>query len=85
MQIVIILRTNLKYSTVISTFSQNITIFRTFSIDICQVKCQQRQTNKTKNVELVFCELFRIIEFFFLILLREATLKSKVGFVNHNS
>ena len=34
-QIVIILRTNFKYSTVVSTFSEhNITIFQTLSIDI---------------------------------------------------
>ena len=39
---------NFKYITVISTFSEHITIFRTLSIDIWQLKCQQRQTNKTK-------------------------------------
>ena len=45
---------NFKYSTVISTFSEHITIFRTLSIDIWQLKCQQRQTNKTKNGKLFF-------------------------------
>ena len=59
-----------KYSTVISTFSEHITIFRIHSI-----KCQQRKKGK-KN-----CELF----LFFLILLREAILESKVAPTNHNS
>ena len=39
MQNVIILSTNFKYSTVISTFSEHITIFRT--LDFWQLKCQQ--------------------------------------------
>ena len=34
---------NFKYSTVISMFSEHIIIFRTLSIDIWQLKCQQRQ------------------------------------------
>ena len=81
---------NFKYSCIISTFSEHITIFRILSIHIWQVKCQQRQTNKTKNGELFFCKLFSIIKFFFLILLREATLESKAanrnssGFLLHN-
>ena len=35
---------NFKYTTVIKTFSERITIFRTLSIDIWQPKCPQRQT-----------------------------------------
>ena len=66
---------NFKYSTV----SQNITIFRTLSIDIWQLKCQLRQTNKTKNGKLSFYKLFRIITVFLIIHLRKATLKSKVS------
>ena len=38
---------NFKYCTIISTFCEHITIFGTLSIDIWQLKCQQRQTNKT--------------------------------------
>ena len=70
---------NFKYSTVIITFSEHITIFRTFSIDIWQLKCQQRETDRTKNGELYFWK------FFFLIILREATLESKVVPANRNS
>ena len=36
---------NFKYRTVISTFSEHITIFRTLSIDIWQLKWQQLQTS----------------------------------------
>ena len=43
---------NFKYRTVISTFSEHITIFRTLSIDIWLRKCQQRLTNKTENKKL---------------------------------
>ena len=46
---------------------------------------QMSTTNKTKNGELFFCKLFRIIKFFFLILLKEATLKSRVIPANRNS
>ena len=76
---------NLKYITVISTFSEHITIFRTLSIDIWHLKCQQQQTNKTKDGELFFCKLFRIIQFLFLILLREATMESKVAHTKRKS
>ena len=82
---------NFKYSTVISTFTEHITIFRTLSINIWQLKCQQWQTNKTKNGKLFFCTLFRTIKFSFIIPLRKATLKSKVAstdsspFLLHNS
>ena len=41
---------------------------------------KKRQTNKAQNGKL-----FRIIQFFFLILLREATLESKVATTNSNS
>ena len=54
-------------------------------LHIWQLKCQQRHTNKTKNGKLFICKLFRIIQFFFLILLREATLESKVASTNRNS
>ena len=77
---------NFKYRTVIIiTYSEYITIFRTLSIDIWQLKCQQWQTNKTKNTHIFFCKLFRIIKFFFVILLRKATLESKVALTNCNS
>ena len=69
---------NFKYNTVIKTFSKHITIFRTLSIDIWQLKCQQGQANKPKKIsKLFFCKFFRIITFFFPILLRKATLESK--------
>ena len=63
----------------------HITIFRTLSIDIWYLKCPQWQRNKTKNGELLFWKLFRIIKFFFLILLREATAELKVAPTNYNS
>ena len=73
---------NFKCSTVIITFSEHITNFRS---DIWQLKCQQRQTNKTKNGKLILCKLFRIIQFFLLFLLRKASLVSKVAATNRNS
>ena len=76
---------NFKYSTVISTFSEHITVFQTLSIDIWQLKCQPRLLNKTKNGKLFFCKLFRIIKFVFHILLRKAVLESKAAPTNHNS
>ena len=48
---------NFKYSNVISSFSEHITIFRTLSINIWQLKCKQWQTNKTKKGKL-FSENF---------------------------
>ena len=87
MQIFIILRKILKYSTVISTFSEHITIFRTLSIDIWQLKCQKNRKQikqKMKNF-FFFCKLFWIIKFFFLILLRDAILEAKVVPTNRNS
>ena len=68
-----------KYNTVVSAFSEHITIFRTLSNYIWQLKCQQRQINKWKNPEFFFWKLFRIIKFFFLILLIGTTLESKVA------
>ena len=50
-----------KYSTIISTFREHIIKFRTLSIDIWQLKCQQQQTNKSKNGEFFianFSELY---------------------------
>ena len=73
-----------KYNTVITTFSEHITIFRTLSIYNWQLKCQQRQTNKTNNGKL-FSANFSELEIFFLILLREGTLESKVAATNCNS
>ena len=84
MQIVIILRKNFKYSTVISTFSEHNTIFQTLSIDIWQLKCQQRQTNETENGKTFFCKFFRI-KFLFLIILKKATFESKVAPTNPKS
>ena len=74
-----------KYSTVVSTFTEHIIIFWTLSIDIGQLKYQQRKTNKTKNGELFCCKFFRIIKFLFLILLRETNLESKVAPTNRNN
>ena len=87
MQIVVILRRilNMNMSTLISTFSEHITTFRTLSIDTWQLKCQERQTNKTTNGKLLLGKLFRIIKFYFVILLREATLESKVAATNRNN
>ena len=58
MQIVIILRKIFKYSTVICTFSEHITIFRTLSIDIWQFKHHHRQTNKKKKIATFFSANF---------------------------
>ena len=69
---------NLKYGTVISTFSEHITIFRTLSIKISQ----QRQTNKTKSGKLFFCKFFRIIQLYFD---WKAILVWKVALTNRNS
>ena len=66
-------------------FSEHVTIFQTLSIDIWQLICQQRQTNKTKNGELFFGKLFRNVKFLFLILLREGALESNVAPTNCNS
>ena len=70
---------NFEYNTVISTFSEHITIFRTLSIDIFD-------NSKTKKCRtFFFCKLFRITQFFFHNLLREATSESKVAPTNRNS
>ena len=76
---------NFKYSTVTSTFSEHITIFRTLSIDIWQLKCQQRQTNKTKSDNLFFLQNFQNYQIFLPHPSEETTLKSKVAPTNHNS
>ena len=76
---------NFKNSTVISKFSENISIFETLSIDIWQLKFQQRQTNKTKKKQTFIGKLFRINKFFFVNLLREDTLESKLALTNRNS
>ena len=78
------IESNFKHSTAISTFSEHITIFRTLSIDIWQFKCQQRQTNKTKNCKLFFSKFCRIIKLFLFVLLGETSLESKVASTNNN-
>ena len=56
-----------------------------FQLKFWQLKCQQRQTNKTKKSKLFFCKLFKIITFFFLILLRKANLESQVAPTKRNN
>ena len=73
MQIVIILSKNYKYSTVIRTFSEHIANFPTLLIDIWQLKCPQRRTNKIKNGDL-FLETFLNYQIF----LREAIWNRKL-------
>ena len=74
---------NFKYSTVISTFSKHITIFRTLSIYIWQLICQQTTNKKLWACLFIIC---RIIKFFFFILLREGiTLESKAVPTNRKS
>ena len=56
---------NFKYSTVISTFSEHITIFRTLSIDILQLKCQQWQKkNWNKKWRTFFLQTFQNYQIF---------------------
>ena len=55
---------NFKYSTVINTFSKHFTIFWTLSIDIWQLKCQQRQINKTKNGDIFSANFSELSNFF---------------------
>ena len=69
---------NIKYSSVISMFSQHITIFGTFSIDIWQLKCQQRQTNKTKNDKLFFASFSELSNFFSLSFWRQPLWNQKL-------
>ena len=73
MQIAIILRKIWSGSTVISMFSEHITIL---IFD---------NSNVNNDKWIFFCKLFKMIKFFFLILLREATLTSKVAPTNRNS
>ena len=70
---------NFKYSTVISTFSEHIKIFWTLSIVNKDKQIKQKMAN------FFFCKLFKIIKFFFLILLRKVALESKVAYTNCNS
>ena len=76
MQIVIILRKNFKYNAFISTFSEYITIFRTLSIDIWQLN-----VNNDKQIKKKW-KPFQNYQICFLILLREATLESKIAPTN---
>ena len=61
-------------------FSEHITVFRTLAVDIWQLNVNNDKQNKNK-----LCKLFKILKFFFLILLKEATLASKVAPTNRNS
>ena len=82
------IKTNFKYSTVINTFSERITIFLTLIIFDNWNTNKQLTKNGGSGVYIEFIPLFiisRIIKFFFLILLREATLQSEVASTNRNS
>ena len=83
MQIVIILRNilNTTLSYVQWAYYNFQLIFDTLNVN----NDKQRQTNKTKNDKLFFCKLFRVLIFFFLILLKKVTLESKVVPTNRNS
>ena len=70
---------------IISTFSEHITFFRTLSIDIWQLKCQRRQTNKTKDSKLFSVNFSELSNFSSSLFLREATLESKIAVTNRNS
>ena len=72
----------LNCSIVINTFSEHIIIFRTLSIDIWQLICQQTINKKWRVYLFIIC---RIIKFFFFTFLRETTLESKVDPTNRNS
>ena len=83
MQIVINIEKNVKYSTVISTFSERkIVIFPNIFKWYLTTTTKKK---KQKSGELLFCKLFTIIKFFFLKLLREAILESKVAPAKHNN
>ena len=75
---------NFKYNTAISTFSDHFTIFWMLSIDIWQFSVNNYKQIKQKMANFSFCKIFRIIKFFFLILLRRTTLESKVAPTNRN-
>ena len=58
--------------------------------EIFELICYNFNVNNDKQIKqkkwwTFFCKLFRIIKFFFLILLREAALESKVTPTNRNS
>ena len=88
-QIVIILSKTLNTALSISTFSEHITIFRTLSIDIWHFKSQKPTKQNGGSGLIEFICLFiicRTIKFFFLNLMREATLESKaVPTISHSS
>ena len=89
MQIVIILSKNFKYNTVILVRLVSILQFSEYF----QLIFNNSNVNSDKQIKqkmaisksFLFCKLFRIIKFFFLILLREATLESKIAPTNRNS
>ena len=62
-----------------------IIFFEHFQLIFDNFNVTKRQKNKTKNSQLFFCTLLRIIKFFFLILQRKTTLESKVAPINRNS
>ena len=70
---------NFKYNTVVLQFSAH------FELIFDNSNVNNDKQIKQTNGKLFFCKLLRIIKFFFLILLREATLESKVVSTNRNS
>ena len=73
-----------KYNNILSTFTDHITIFRTVSIDILQLNLKNDKQITPKMADFFFCKLLRIIKLLFLMLLREATLETKVPPTNRN-
>ena len=69
-----------KYGAVISAFNEHFTIFRILSIDIWQLK------SKFFFLEFIcLFTIYRTSKFFFLILLRETTFRSKAVPINRKS
>ena len=85
MQIVIILKKNFKYSTVISTFNEHIQFSEHFQLIFDNLNVNKDKQIKQNMANFFFAKNFRIFQFFLLILLREATLESKVAPTNRNS
>ena len=56
-----------------------------FQLIFANLNVNNDKQNKTKNGQLFFCKLFRIIQFFFLTVPEEATLELKVAPTNRNS
>ena len=77
------IETNFKYRTVCHKYVQYFS--EHFQLIFNNSNVNNDKKSKTKNGKLFFCKLFRIIKFFFLILLRKATLESKVSSTNRNS